>query len=252
MRRRTGGHGGARHSRTVERPGQSPRAPLPALLPGTRSRRAFHCSVREAADSFSLAMDNTNNGKEALFSPGCEPVVEDEERRRLLWLMAEYFRTIGCTDIKARLPGFMPPPILSGTIEDHRPDFTCRQSDSARTPIILEIVTPGMVEDPTDGEPLEPPVQRRQALQRGAALRGPQVGFQGSGRPGAQTAAGSHGADGQPRLDGLSPVRALLFRAFAPGARPTAGAGADCRTSRLRYSDFEDYASVESPINPGV
>lgn len=92
---------------------------------------------------------NDTNQKEALFSPGCEPVVEDEERRRLLWLMAEYFRTIGYGDIKARLPGFMPPPILSGTIEDHRPDFTCRQTDSARTPIILEVVTPEMVEDPT-------------------------------------------------------------------------------------------------------
>ena len=91
----------------------------------------------------------TNNEKEALFSAGCEPVVEDEERRRLLWLMAEYFRTVGYTDIKARLPGFMPPPVLSGTIEDHRPDFTCRQSDTARTPIILEIVTSEMVEDPT-------------------------------------------------------------------------------------------------------
>ncbi|MET0403096.1 MAG: hypothetical protein ABW123_11865, partial [Cystobacter sp.] len=74
-------------------------------------------------------MDTNNTEKEVLNSPGCEPVVEDEERRRLLWLMAEYFRTIGCTDIKARLPGFMPPPVLSGTIEDHRPDFTCRQSD---------------------------------------------------------------------------------------------------------------------------
>lgn len=93
-------------------------------------------------------MDTNDTGKEALFSPGCEPVVEDAERRRLLWLMAEYFRTIGCTDIKARLPGYMPPPILSGTIEDHRPDFTCRQSDSARTPIILEIVTTDRVEDP--------------------------------------------------------------------------------------------------------
>lgn len=92
---------------------------------------------------------NDTNQKEALFSPGCEPVVEDEERRRLLWLMAEYFRTIGYTDLKARLPGFMPPPVLSGTIEDHRPDFTCRQTDSNRTPIILEVVTPEMVEDPT-------------------------------------------------------------------------------------------------------
>src|SRR5687768_465025 len=90
----------------------------------------------------------TNNEKEALFSAGCEPVVEDEERRRLLWLMAEYFRTVGATDIKARLPGFMPPPVLSGTIEDHRPDFTCRQPDGAKTPIIMEIVTPESVEDP--------------------------------------------------------------------------------------------------------
>jgi hypothetical protein len=69
-------------------------------------------------------------------------VVEDEERKRLLWLMAEFFRTVGYTDIKARLPGFVPPPVLSGTLEDHRPDFTCRQSDSGKTPIIMEVVTP--------------------------------------------------------------------------------------------------------------
>jgi hypothetical protein len=81
-------------------------------------------------------------------SSGCEPVVEEEERRRLLWLMAEYFRTLGATDIKARLPGFVPPPVLSGTIEDHRPDFTCRQSDSSRTPVIVEVVTPEQVDDP--------------------------------------------------------------------------------------------------------
>ena len=93
-------------------------------------------------------MQTNNQESEALFNVGCEPVVEDEERRRLLWLMAEYFRTVGYTDIKARLPGFMPPPVLSGTLEDHRPDFTCRQSDSHRTPIILEIVTPGQVDDP--------------------------------------------------------------------------------------------------------
>jgi hypothetical protein len=121
---------------------------LPALLPTDYRSLALSLLRREAAVSFPSAMDTHNTGKEALFNPGCEPVVEEEERRRLLWLMAEYFRTIGCTDIKARLPGFMPPPVLSGTIEDHRPDFTCRQSDSARTPIILEIVTPNMVEDP--------------------------------------------------------------------------------------------------------
>ncbi|MBI3185304.1 MAG: hypothetical protein HYZ28_24460 [Myxococcales bacterium] len=85
---------------------------------------------------------------EGVFNPGCEPVVEDDERRRLLWLMAEYFRTLGYTDIKARLPGFVPPPVLSGTIEDHRPDFTCRQADAAKTPIILEVVTSRAVEDP--------------------------------------------------------------------------------------------------------
>ena len=79
---------------------------------------------------------------------GCEPVVGNEHRRRLLWLMAEYFRTLGYTDIKARLPGYVPPPVLSGTIEDHRPDFTCRQSDRERTPIILEVVTEDNVGDP--------------------------------------------------------------------------------------------------------
>jgi hypothetical protein len=85
---------------------------------------------------------------EALFPAGCEPVVDDEERRRLLWLMAEYFRTVGYSDIKARLPGFMAPPVLSGTLEDHRPDFTCRQTDSGKTPIILEVVSANEVEDP--------------------------------------------------------------------------------------------------------
>ena len=79
---------------------------------------------------------------------GCQPIVDDADRRRLLWLMAEYFRTVGYTDIKARLPGFIPPPVLSGTLEDHRPDFTCRQSDHGKTPIILEIVTSHSVDDP--------------------------------------------------------------------------------------------------------
>jgi len=90
--------------------------------------------------------DNEAEGTQA-YAPGCEPVVDNEDRRRLLWLMAEYFRTVGSTDIKARLPGFMPPPVLSGTLEDHRPDFTCRQSDSNRTPLIMEVVTPLSVED---------------------------------------------------------------------------------------------------------
>ena len=82
------------------------------------------------------------------YADGCELIVEDAARRQLLWLMAEYFRTLGYSDVKARLPGFIPPPVLSGTLEDHRPDFTCRQLDSGKTPIILETVTSVTVEDP--------------------------------------------------------------------------------------------------------
>lgn len=85
---------------------------------------------------------------ESVVSHGCEPVVEDLEHQRLLWLMAEFFRTLGCTDVKARLPGFSPPAVLTGTIEDHRPDFTCRQSDNAHTPLIAEVVTPTSLQDP--------------------------------------------------------------------------------------------------------
>src|SRR4051812_45824067 len=90
----------------------------------------------------------TDKEQEASYAYGCEPIVVEDDRRRLLWLMAEYFRTVGYTDIKARLPGYVPPPVLSGTLEDHRPDFTCRQSDAGKTPIILEIVTAARVEDP--------------------------------------------------------------------------------------------------------
>lgn len=80
---------------------------------------------------------------------GTEPVAEHEERRRLLWLMAEYFKTLGFTDVKARLPGYVPPAVLAGTLEDHRPDLTCRQSDSAHTPTILEALPASMLEDPS-------------------------------------------------------------------------------------------------------
>jgi hypothetical protein len=93
-----------------------------------------------------MELDDLSAGA-GTYPTGCEPVVEDPDRRRLLWLMAEFFRTVGYSDIKARLPGFVPPPVLSGTLEDHRPDFTCRQSDAAKTPIILEIVTPQTVVD---------------------------------------------------------------------------------------------------------
>lgn len=79
---------------------------------------------------------------------GSEPIAESEDRRRLLWLMAEYFKTLGFTDVKARLPGYVPPVVLSGTLEDHRPDLSCRQSNSARTPTLLEVVPAEEIEDP--------------------------------------------------------------------------------------------------------
>ena len=78
----------------------------------------------------------------------CSPVVERGERRDLLWLMAEFFRTIGYTDLKARLPGHAPPEVLLGTLEDHRPDCTCRQDDAEHTPILVEVVTPQEVDEP--------------------------------------------------------------------------------------------------------
>ena len=77
---------------------------------------------------------------------GCDAVLHDGPRRRVLWLMAEYFRTLGYSDVKARLPGHMAPTVLSGTIEDHRPDLTCRQADSAHTPVLLEVVLPETLE----------------------------------------------------------------------------------------------------------
>jgi hypothetical protein len=79
---------------------------------------------------------------------GTDPVAESEERRKLLWLMAEFFKVLGYTDLKARLPGYMPPVMLSGTLEDHRPDLTCRQSNSGRTPMLLEAVPLAEIEDP--------------------------------------------------------------------------------------------------------
>lgn len=62
--------------------------------------------------------------------------------------MAEYFRTIGCTEIRARLPGYTPPQVLSGTLEDHRPDLTCRQANQAKTALILEVVPPSELDAP--------------------------------------------------------------------------------------------------------
>jgi hypothetical protein len=78
----------------------------------------------------------------------CSAMVEGGEHRDLLWLMAEFFRTVGYTDLKARLPGHAAPEVLMGTLEDHRPDCTCRQDDTEQTPILLEVVTPKEVDEP--------------------------------------------------------------------------------------------------------
>jgi hypothetical protein len=79
---------------------------------------------------------------------GCDAVLRDGARRRVLWLMAEYFQTLGYSDVKARLPGHTAPTVLNGTLEDHRPDLTCRQRDSGRTPVLLEVVLPDTVDEP--------------------------------------------------------------------------------------------------------
>jgi hypothetical protein len=78
----------------------------------------------------------------------CAAVLGDGPRRRVLFLMVEYFGTLGYSDVKARLPGHVAPVVLNGTLEDHRPDLTCRQGDSARTPVLLEVVLPSELDDP--------------------------------------------------------------------------------------------------------
>ena len=85
---------------------------------------------------------------ESALPDGRDPVLRDGRRRQVLWLMAEYFRTLGYSDVKARIPGHTSPTMLNGTLEDHRPDLTCRQTDSGRTPVLLDVVLPETVDDP--------------------------------------------------------------------------------------------------------
>ncbi len=94
-------------------------------------------------------MSAKSDPKEPEVKKGCEPVVNHGTKYNLVHVMAGYFQTIGYTEIKARLQGFVSPPVLSGTIEDHRPDLTCRQSDRKRTPVILEAVVKEDLEDKT-------------------------------------------------------------------------------------------------------
>jgi len=87
-----------------------------------------------------MKLERQESGAEGLRREACDAVLHDGPRRNVLWLMAEFFRTLGYSDVKARLPGHLAPEMLMGTLEDHRPDLTCRQHDSARTPVFLEVV----------------------------------------------------------------------------------------------------------------
>jgi len=95
-----------------------------------------------------MKLERSESGYESGQADGREPVLRDGPRRNFLWLMVEYFRTLGYSDVKARLPGHAPPGVLNGTLEDHRPDLTCRQADRGKTPVLLEVVLPEAVDDP--------------------------------------------------------------------------------------------------------
>ena len=95
-----------------------------------------------------MKLERWESGSDAGQADGREAVLGDGPRRRLLWLMVEYFRTLGYSDVKARLPGHATPNVLNGTLEDHRPDLTCRQGDRRKTPVLLEVVLPETVDDP--------------------------------------------------------------------------------------------------------
>jgi len=98
---------------------------------------------------FRMKLERWGSGSEVAQANGREPIVEEGARRRFLWLMVEYFRTLGYSDVKARLPGHSAPNVLNGTLEDHRPDLTCRQADRSKTPMLLEVVLPETVDDPS-------------------------------------------------------------------------------------------------------
>jgi hypothetical protein len=95
-----------------------------------------------------MKLERWKSGSDGEQTDGREPVLRDGPRRNFLWLMVEYFRTLGYSDVKARLPGHSSPNVLNGTLEDHRPDLTCRQADRGKTPVLLEVVLPETVDDP--------------------------------------------------------------------------------------------------------
>ncbi|MHB8420863.1 MAG: hypothetical protein ACYDCL_22535 [Myxococcales bacterium] len=69
-------------------------------------------------------------------------------RSRLVQLMAEFFRSLGYLDVRARLPGFSQPATINGSLRNHQPDVTCLQNDAQATAIVLDAVPIEQVTDP--------------------------------------------------------------------------------------------------------
>lgn len=78
---------------------------------------------------------------------GVISVAEPYDRLCLIYTMAEFYRTLGCSNFMARLPrDYAAPPVIEGTLAPHRPDLYCVGGDRRQTPIFLEAVLPGDVE----------------------------------------------------------------------------------------------------------
>lgn len=73
----------------------------------------------------------------------------DLDRGRMILLMAEFFKSLSYLDIRARLPGYPQPSLVSGSLQNHQPDVTCLQSDTQATGIVLDAVP---IERLTDSE----------------------------------------------------------------------------------------------------
>lgn len=71
-----------------------------------------------------------------------EPYTTDPTRFARIACMVALFDTLKCTAIKARLIHHAAPALFSGTLQDHRPDLTCRQGDKRSTALILDVVGP--------------------------------------------------------------------------------------------------------------
>ncbi len=68
-------------------------------------------------------------------------------RARLVQLMAEFFRSLGYQDVRARLPDYPQPSNINGSLRNHQPDVTCLQNDAGSTAILLDAVPMEQVTD---------------------------------------------------------------------------------------------------------